>query len=303
MRATQSQTRANKVITTMINEKMSPGRGLVKPLLSSVAMVVIASCASTPAPSSAVPEETALTAMTSVQAEESNIPQNPEVPESVPAIFSGSDTQVMMPSPRPAVSLNGEAVMVNFERAPLAEVVHSILGETLGLDYVIEHPVKGQITLRTASPIPRDQLLPILESLLRNNNVLMIRGPEDRFFISGAANARTTVPRFESSAAGGFSNVIVPLQFISAAEMAEKIAALGNNSYNSTCGAKCNPTRERVTTADAVAEAAMKRAAIREIVALTQHHETTEIGTMLDPLPANANPLDDLETLLNFARG
>jgi len=127
----------------------------------------------------------------------------------------------MMPPPRPKVSLDGEAVMVNFEKAPLAEVVHSILGETLGLDYVIEHPVKGEITLRTRSPIPRDQLLPILESLLRNNNVLMIRGPEDRFFISGAANARTTVPRFESSAAGGFSNVIVPLQYISAAEMAE----------------------------------------------------------------------------------
>ena len=126
-----------------------------------------------------------------------------------------------MPPPKPAVSLDGDAVMVNFEQAPLAEVVHSILGETLGLDYVIEHPIKGEITLRTRSPIPRDQLLPILESLLRNNNVLMIRGPEDRFFISGAANARTTVPSFESSAAGGFSNVIIPLQYISAAEMAE----------------------------------------------------------------------------------
>ena len=221
MRLTQSQTRANKVITTMRNEKMSLGRGLVKPFLSCVAMSVMVGCAMTPAPSSAVPEETAPTVMTSARPEESNSPQNPEVPESVPAIFSGSDSHVMMPPPRPAVSLDGEAVMVNFERAPLAEVVHSILGETLGLDYVIEHPVKGQITLRTRSPIPRDQLLPILESLLRNNNVLMIRGPEDRFFISGAANARTTVPRFESSAASGFSNVIVPLQYISAAEMAE----------------------------------------------------------------------------------
>ena len=144
-----------------------------------------------------------------------------EMPESTPSVFIGNDTNILMPPPKPAVSLDGDAVMVNFEQAPLAEVVHSILGETLGLDYVIEHPIKGEITLRTRSPIPRDQLLPILESLLRNNNVLMIRGPEDRFFISGAANARTTVPSFESSAAGGFSNVIIPLQYISAAEMAE----------------------------------------------------------------------------------
>ena len=221
MRVTQSQTRANKVIPTMRNEKMSRGRGLVRTLLPCVAVVVIAGCATTQPPSPALPEETASTAMSSAQPEGSNAPQNPEVAESAPAIFLGSDKQVMMPPPRPAVSLDGEAVMVNFEKAPLAEVVHSILGETLGLDYVIEHPVKGQITLRTRSPIPRDQLLPILESLLRNNNVLMIRGPEDRFFISGAASARTTVPSFESSVAGGFGNVIVPLQYISAAEMAE----------------------------------------------------------------------------------
>ena len=218
----QSQAGANKVIPRMRNEKMSPG--LLGTLLSCVAMVVIAGCATTPAPSPAVPEGVTATAMTSIQSVEPSAPQNQEVTESSPAIFLGSDNQVMMPPPRPAVSLAGEAVMVNFENAPLAEVVHSILGETLGLDYVIEHPVRGEITLRTRSPIPRDQLLPILESLLRNNNVLMIRGPEDRFFISGAANARTTVPSFESSAAGGFSNVIVPLQNISANEMAEILA-------------------------------------------------------------------------------
>lgn len=160
-----------------------------------------------------------------VQTEESEAssvsPSPVEMPESVPAIFLGSDDAVLYAPARPAVSLDGDAVMVNFERAPLAEVVHSIMGETLGLDYVIEHPVKGEITLRTRSPIPRDQLLPILESLLRNNNVLMIRGPEDRYFISGSANARTTAPSFQSAATGGFSNVIIPLQYVSAAEMAD----------------------------------------------------------------------------------
>ncbi|MDG2459514.1 MAG: type II secretion system secretin GspD [Luminiphilus sp.] len=146
---------------------------------------------------------------------------NAAMPESVPSIFLGADNPVLYPPARPPISLDGDAVMVNFEQAPLAEVVHSIMGETLGLDYVIEHPVKGEITLRTRSPIARDQLLPILESLLRNNNVLMIRGPDDRYFISGSANARTTVPSFQSAPTGGFSNVIIPLQYVSAAEMAE----------------------------------------------------------------------------------
>ena len=130
--------------------------------------------------------------------------------------------ELIAPRPeRPPIRLDGDAVMLNFEQAPLSEVVHTILGDTLGLDYVVEHPVGGEITLRTRSPVPRDQLLTILESLLRNNNVLMIRGPNDRFFISGSPTMKSTVPSFESAPTTGFSNVIVPLQYISASEMAE----------------------------------------------------------------------------------
>ena len=60
-----------------------------------------------------------------------------------------------------------------------------------------------------------------LVTLLRNNNVLMIRSPNDRFFISASANVRSTVPSFVSAPGPGYSNVIVPLQYISATEMAE----------------------------------------------------------------------------------
>ena len=66
-------------------------------------------------------------------------------------------------------------------KAPLGEVVHSVLGDTLGFDYVVEHPIQGAVTLRTRSPVPRNELLPILESLLLNNGVVLIRGPGDRF--------------------------------------------------------------------------------------------------------------------------
>ncbi|MDA9711211.1 type II secretion system secretin GspD [Luminiphilus sp.] len=137
------------------------------------------------------------------------------------AMFLGTDKAIEVPGARPGIKLDGEAVMLNFEQAPLNEVIHTILGDTLGLDYVIENQVPGEITLRTRSPIPRDELLPILESLLRNNNVLMIRGPGDRFFISGSPSIRSTVPAFSANPGAGFSNVIVPLQYIGAAEMAE----------------------------------------------------------------------------------
>ena len=46
----------------------------------------------------------------------------------------------------------------------------------------------------------------------------------------------------------------------------------------------------------AVAAAAMRHAAIREILALTRHRDTTEIDTIFDPLAgAFTHPLDELE--------
>ena len=138
-------------------------------------------------------------------------------------VYPGTDQAVDMPEPRPPINLYGDAVSLNFEEAPLSEVVHSILGDILGLDYIVEHPVKGNVTVRTRSPIPREQLLPILESLLHNNGALLVRSPNDLFFISGAQNGSKMVPSFQGpdGAVAGYSNVIVPLQFVGAAEMAE----------------------------------------------------------------------------------
>ena len=152
--------------------------------------------------------------------------QTPEIEELAPlqpTLYPGTDSAVNMPEARPPIRLEGEAVTLNFEEAPLADVVHSILGDTLGLDYVVEHPINGTVTLRTRSPIPRDQLLPILESLLHSNGALMVRDPNDRYFVSASPNVTALSPSFSNpqSQGAGYSNVIVPLSYIGAREMAE----------------------------------------------------------------------------------
>ncbi len=193
----------------------------LRSMISGALAVVLVSCATVPDSKRVDAYQTDATtdARESALSQQTAEAQEPAAVQS--ALYLGTDRGVQLPTARPPIRLDGDAVMLNFEQAPLNEVIHTILGDTLGLDYVIENQVPGEITLRTRSPIPRAQLLPILESLLRNNNVLMIRGPNDRFFISGSANIRSTVPSFESSPAEGYSNVIVPLQYISAAEMAE----------------------------------------------------------------------------------
>lgn len=140
-----------------------------------------------------------------------------------PTLLKGTDRQVNIPSLRQPVSLEGDAVSLNFEEAPLTEVVHAVLGDILGLDYMIEHPVDGQITLRTKTPIPRDQLLEILESLLQANNAYILRDKNNRFVVSSSPAMSKLRPAFDSAAnrGAGFSNIIVPLQYIGAVEMAE----------------------------------------------------------------------------------
>ena len=190
-----------------------------------VLMTVLNACATQPEQDPYVNTSARSTAAVSNPAAASDSPPSEAVSEPTTgpvSMVSMGTGELIAPRPeRPPIRLDGDAVMLNFEQAPLSEVVHTILGDTLGLDYVVEHPVGGEITLRTRSPVPRDQLLTILESLLRNNNVLMIRGPNDRFFISGSPTMKSTVPSFESAPTTGFSNVIVPLQYISASEMAE----------------------------------------------------------------------------------
>ena len=84
-----------------------------------------------------------------------------------PIVYRGNDVQVRLPEAQQPIQFIGDDVSLNFEQAPLTEVVHAIVGDILGLDYIVDHPIKGQVTLRTRTPIPRDELLGVLESLLQ----------------------------------------------------------------------------------------------------------------------------------------
>lgn len=147
-------------------------------------------------------------------------------------LILGTDQTFAEMPPRVPVNVYGDAVSLNFEEAPLSEVVHSILGDTLGLDYVVEHPVEGEVTLRTRSPVARADLLSILETLLLNNGVLLVRGPDDRFFVSAADSASSMAPSFQSALGqgSGYTNIVVPLQYVSATEMADILSPVAPES-------------------------------------------------------------------------
>ena len=121
-----------------------------------------------------------------------------------------------------AVSDDGEIVL-NFEGESLQSVVHTILGEVLQETFVIGPGVSGQVTFSTSKPVSREQLMPILELLLRWNGAAMVH-TEGRYHIlpiSEAIRGNLTPVLNAQKQAMGYEVRVVPLEFIGALEMAK----------------------------------------------------------------------------------
>lgn len=118
------------------------------------------------------------------------------------------------------VMTEGGGVELNFDNADLQTVAKSVLGDGLGLNYVVDPRVQGTITLASAQRIARKDVLPLFESVLRMSNVAVLRDD----------NLVRLVPLPEAAGAGaasfgsgqpGYGVSIVPLRNVSAATVAK----------------------------------------------------------------------------------
>ncbi len=99
------------------------------------------------------------------------------------------------PAPAPAEGLPGspseDAIVLNFEGADIREVVHS-LASALEINYLIDPRVSGQVTIRTTGKIPRSELFPIFNQILRSIGIAAIQVGEV-YNIVPIADAKTRV--------------------------------------------------------------------------------------------------------------
>lgn len=142
-------------------------------------------------------------------------------PDDAPAaeIYTGMAAQDGQGGPFvPAASPGRGNFRLNFENADLGEVVKAILGDALKQNYVIDPEVGGRVTLLSARPVSQDDLLPILEAILRMNQAVLVNDGSiyriafdteaGNLQVSNAANPRS-----------GYGLTVVPLQFVSAKSM------------------------------------------------------------------------------------
>jgi type II secretory pathway component GspD/PulD (secretin) len=63
---------------------------------------------------------------------------------------------------------------LNFDDADVYAVIHTVFGEILKVNYVVDPRVKGRVTFRAIAPIPAEKVLPLMEVILRLNGTGMM---------------------------------------------------------------------------------------------------------------------------------
>ena len=118
----------------------------------------------------------------------------------------------------------GGGIMLNVVDGELREVVRMVLESALHANYVIDPSVGGRITVQTTRPLPPQDLVPVLDAVLRMNGAALVQTgnlfkvvPIDQAI---AAGAMANVEPLPSAGAPGFGVQVVPLRFVSATELA-----------------------------------------------------------------------------------
>lgn len=143
-------------------------------------------------------------------------------PVSEPRIIRGND-RIVAPA-KPSQPIEGAPVSFSFEEAPVADVVRTILGDILKTDYVLHPPLSGTVTLSTRAPIAPDRALFLLESALQANGLALIRDARGSYHVGRADALKGIGSAVRQAGSGplppGYGAIVVPLQYIGAAEMA-----------------------------------------------------------------------------------
>ena len=115
-------------------------------------------------------------------------------------------------------------VTLNFEGADIRDVV-KVVFETLKENYTVDPQVQGEVTVQTSRPLAKEALLPTLETMLRMSNAVLVRDGGIYRIIpaAGAVQKGSLVPRLGGGKVG-YGVRIVPLRYVSAAEMQAIIA-------------------------------------------------------------------------------
>ena len=132
------------------------------------------------------------------------------------AMFEGTEISEI-PDTRVERAATGNGYDLNFENTPVATVAKVVLGDILETGYVIDPRVQGTVSLISVRPVPKSDIVFVLENALRLSGVVLARDSTGyRLTPLGDAVGGGRVDSAAASAEPGFGISVVPLQYVSA---------------------------------------------------------------------------------------
>lgn len=124
---------------------------------------------------------------------------------------------------------SGEMVSLNFENISVGSLASALLGDLLKLNYTIDAGSDVVVSLHTRQPLPRSQVLDVLDTVLLPHDLAIVRDGAGVYHVTKravTAGSRPVVASGRIKDLAGAGSVIVPLNHIAAAEMAKILAPL-----------------------------------------------------------------------------
>jgi general secretion pathway protein D len=133
--------------------------------------------------------------------------------------FVAAKRDVVIIPERTATGQDG--VTMNLVGVPIAQAAKFVLGDVMKANYTVADKIVGTVTIQTTTPVRRDAIIDIFESVLRANGAALLRA-EGHYKIVPLASAAQGGAKVSLSGRvekGGAQVLVVPLKAIAAAEM------------------------------------------------------------------------------------
>ena len=155
------------------------------------------------------------------------LPQDEQGAPVAPVVVRGRQTP---PAPAPGqaqLADQGQGdITLNFSGADIRDVLATVLGQTLKLNYVVDPEVTGPVTFNVSRPLRRDEVLPVLEAVLESRGFALVetdgivrvlaRAPDGRLRAALALNRGAVGERLE----------IFPVRYVAVSDIASMLTKI-----------------------------------------------------------------------------
>lgn len=138
----------------------------------------------------------------------------PKAKTAIYAADPGDDTPTAVSAQ--AATTSADRFELNFDNSPIASVAKIVLGDILGVGYVIDPRVQGNISLSSGRPIPKTDVVFALENALRLVGVALVRDDTGYRLMPQSDAVGVGMADAADRMTPGYGITIVPLQYVSA---------------------------------------------------------------------------------------